>query len=310
MSAIRIATRRSALATAQARLVGAALQRTTGRPYELVGVTTAGDRSSGPIEDLPTTGVFVAAVRQAVAAGQAELAVHSMKDLPTAPWPGLRLAAVPVREDARDALCSRDGRALADLPAGSTVATGSPRRLAQLRHLRPDLRYQPIRGNVDTRLGRVADGTVDAVVLAVAGLNRLGRADAISQALPLTMSLPAPGQGALALETHEELDDEGLLAALAAADDHATRATVAAERSLLAVLEAGCTAPVGAHAVIDGTELCLTAVVADLGGTTVLRMSENGPVSAPEQCGEKLAARMLEAGAAELVGERSYDQRN
>lgn len=301
VSPLRVATRRSALALAQATLIAERLAAATGRPYELVLVTTAGDDTSRAIDSLGTTGVFVTAVRQAVLEGRADLAVHSLKDLPTAPAPGLRIAAVPLREDPRDALC---GGALRSLPPGAVLGTGSPRRMAQLRHLRPDLEVRPIRGNVDSRLRYVSDGRAAAVVLAVAGLRRLGRSDAITEVLPVDRCTPAPGQGALAVECRTDLADQLLAEALADLDHAATRAAVTAERALLAALEAGCSAPVGAYAVIDRHELALTGAVADIAGGKVIRMSTTGPTTAPEQLGELLAARLLTAGAANLMGER------
>lgn len=301
---IRIATRGSALARAQAGLVAEQLERSLGRPVVLVPVAVAGDDTSRSIESLGATGVFVAAVRRAVLDGQAQIAVHSMKDLPTAAEPGLRIAAVPRREDPRDALC---GAALPELEPGARIGTGSPRRAAQLRHLRRDLRVVGIRGNVDTRLGLVERGELDAVVLAVAGLRRLGRSDAVAQVLPVGACTPAPAQGALAVECREDLDDRALLEGLEQLDDPESRATTAAERSLLAALAAGCTAPVGAHAVVTNHNLALTGAVADRNGGTVVRMSNTGSLAAPEQLGAGLAARLLAEGAADLMGDGSHD---
>ncbi len=303
MTPIRIATRRSRLALAQSTLIGEQLASLSARPFELVEVTTTGDVDARPVESIGATGVFVAAVREAVRDGRADIAVHSLKDLPTAPAPGLTLAAVPLRADPRDALCAGAGRTFAQLPAGARVATGSPRRVAQLRALRSDLEYVGIRGNVDTRLRLVAQGSVDAVVLAMAGLVRLASTDAVTQVFPIEQCMPAPAQGALAVEVAADLDDPGLLAALETLDDPSTRAAATAERALLAALEAGCTAPVGAYAVVSGDEIHLTAVVADLSGAAVLAMSEKGAAAAAGRCGEILAHRLLAAGAAERVGE-------
>ena len=300
MTPIRVATRASALARTQSSTIADALAAATGRPVELVTISTEGDRSAAPIDTFGTTGVFVAAVRRAVLDGVADIAVHSMKDLPTAPEPGLRLAAVPPREDPRDALC---GATLAELPPGARVGTGSPRRQAQLLALRPDLEVVPLRGNVDTRLSRVADGHLAAVVLAAAGLHRLGRADAIAQYLDPGSCTPAPAQGALAVECRDDLRDTELLAALADLDDADTRAAVVAERSLLRALEAGCTAPVGALADVSGSEITLQAVAADPRGTAVVRNTDTAPAERAEQMGQALAARLLAAGAAELMGE-------
>lgn len=299
MAAIRIATRRSRLALAQSQQIADRLAALTHRSVELVGVTTTGDDTSQPIAAFGSTGVFVAAVRQAVLEHRADIAVHSMKDLPTAAFDGLRLAAVPAREDARDAVC---GAPLLALPAGASVGTGSPRRAAQLLAVRPDLMFVPLRGNVDTRLQRQADGDVAAVVLAAAGLHRIGRRDAIAQLLPVDVCTPAPAQGALALECRSDLGDTDLAAALSGLDDPDTRVAATAERRLLAALEAGCTAPVGAYARVEGDEITLIAAVAEPCGARVIRMSNTGPVSAPEQLGDTLAARLLAAGAADLMG--------
>lgn len=301
---IRIATRRSTLAWTQAQRVADLLAAATGRPVELVGIATRGDDTSRPIEALGSTGVFVAAVRAAVVDGSADLAVHSMKDLPTAPADGLALAAVPLRADPRDALSASGGRTLDSLPSGATVATGSPRRVAQLHALRRDLDFVPIRGNVETRLARVASGEVDAVVLAVAGLQRIGRGDAITEFFDVARCTPAPAQGALAVECRQDLDDAGLRAALAAIDDEGTRISVTAERRVLSALEAGCTAPVGAYATCTGTQISITAAVAGATGAAIIRMSDTGPASAPEELGERLANALLAAGPTDRVGER------
>jgi hydroxymethylbilane synthase len=230
-----------------------------------------------------------------------DLAVHSYKDLPTAPARGLVIAAVPAREDPRDVLVARDGRKLADLPAGAVVGTGSPRRAAQLRASRHDLAIRPIRGNVDTRIGLVGSGEVDAVVLARAGLARLGRLDEVSQVLDVDEMLPAPAQGALAVECARGTD---LAAQLAELDDPASRAAVEAERAVLAALEAGCSAPVGAYAEATDSEIFLRATVVSTDGAVRVRMSTTGPVADPRGLGRSLAAMMLADGAAALLGER------
>ncbi len=247
---VRIGTRSSALATMQARLVADALTARSGRPVELVPITTQGDVSRESLVQIGGTGVFVSALRDALLAGEVDVAVHSLKDLPTADPAGLALAAVPTREDPRDALVARDGLTLGELPAGSRIGTGSPRRTAQLRALGLDLDVVPVRGNVDTRLRLVADGDLDAVVLARAGLARLGRLDAVTEVIDPIQMLPAPGQGALAVECRSSdgtgSRDADLLDLLSGLDDAATRYAVTAERTLLATLQAGCSAPVGA----------------------------------------------------------------
>ncbi len=301
---LRIGTRGSALALAQSGLVAAALAAGSGCRVELIRIRTEGDVNPGPLATIGGTGVFVTEVRARLAAGDVDVVVHSLKDLPTAPFPGLRLAAVPLREDPADALCARDGLSLAELPIGATVGTGSPRRAAQLLRLRPDLRIQPIRGNVDSRLNRVAAGSIDAVVLAAAGLTRLGRTDAITQRLAPDVMLPAPAQGALAVETRDGTVSPWLPAALTELDHPDTRAAVLAERSLLAALEAGCTAPVGAHATVADGVLTLDGAVVALDGSRQVQGRHGGPVSEAVRIGAELAAQLISDGAADLLGNR------
>jgi len=298
-----LGTRRSALARAQSGSVAAALAEHAGRPVELIEVTTYGDVAPEAISMLGGTGVFVSALRDRLHLRDIDLAVHSLKDLPTAPDPALVVAAVPPREDPRDVLVARDGLPLGDLPAGARVGTGSPRRAALLRAARPDLEVVPIRGNVDTRIGKVSTGEIDAVVLARAGLARLGRLDDVTDVLPPETMLPAPGQGALALECRA--DDPTLRALIGGLDDSATRAAVTAERTLLGELEAGCTAPVGALAEVIGGSLHLRAVVAATDGSRALRMSATGDPASAEETGRRLAAHLLDAGAADLLGDPS-----
>lgn len=297
---LRLATRGSALAWTQSGLVADAL-RAQGHEVELVRITTHGDVSDAPLASLGGAGVFVGAVRAAVVAGDAELAVHSFKDLPTAPADGLVLAAVPVREDVADALCARDGLTLDQLPIGARVGTGSPRRAAQLLARRPDLVVAAIRGNVETRLRR-AGADLDAVVLAAAGLNRLGLGGAITERLSPDAFLPAPAQGALAVECRSDAPAE-LRAALAALDDAPTRLAALAEREVLARLEAGCAAPVAAHATVAAGRLRLTASVVALDGSRQVRAHGEGPVdeAGAIALGAGVAADLLASGAAELA---------
>ena len=335
MSAVRIGTRASRLALTQTGHVADALARLGGFEVELVHVRTEGDRLTGSLAALGGTGVFVTALRDALLDGRCDVAVHSLKDLPTTAAPGLTVAAVPLREDPHDALCARDGLTLRELPAGARVGTGSPRRAAQLLAARPDLEVVDIRGNVDTRLGRVAGsghgpGDLDAVVLARAGLARLGRLEAATETLDPAVMLPAPGQGALAVEVRtSDLDDPAapLAAALAALDHLPTRLAVVAERALLARLEAGCAAPVGALASlgpvgeVDDATVSIEAVVARTDGTAVLRHgvtvgaafgwtggTHPGVLPQPRadedtarSAGESLADLLLEQGAAALA---------
>ncbi len=315
-AALRVGTRRSALALAQSSDVARRLSETLGRPVELVEVVTEGDRSAAAISQLGGTGVFVAALREALVSGTVDVAVHSLKDLPTAADPRLALAAVPQREDPRDALVSPSGQGLGELAPGARIGTGSPRRMAQLHALGLGLDIVPIRGNVDTRIRKAVSGEVDAVVLARAGLARLDRLQDITEVLDPLQMLPAPGQGALAVECRAG-DTELCAAIRAALDDPASRCTVAAERALLAALEAGCTAPVGALADLveadealtdepDGTidvagEIYLRGVAAAPDGSLALRLSITGSAQDPEKLGRQLAADLLEAGAAEIV---------
>jgi len=302
---LRLGTRASALATTQAQLIADLIHTETGTDVELVIVSTAGDRDqTTPLANLGGQGVFVAALREAVVSGEIDFAVHSLKDLPTTPDPRLIIAAIPRREDPRDAVVARDNLALGELPAGSTVGTGSPRRVAQINALGLGLNVVPIRGNVDTRVGKVRSGELDAVVIALAGLKRLGRADEATELLDPLLVLPAPGQGALACECRVDDDETSLL--LARLDDTETRCAVTAERSLLATLEAGCSAPVGALADVamgdDGDELWLRAVVADVSGTPSIRLSASGSPQEAAAVGERLAAELLAEGAAALTG--------
>jgi hydroxymethylbilane synthase len=336
---LRLGTRRSRLARTQSQWVADGLTvalALLGREVEieLVDITTEGDlsaRQNTPVTSSSGgTGIFVSALREALLAGRIDLAVHSLKDLPTAPDDALVTAAMPVREDPRDALVARDGLTISELPAGARIGTGSLRRAAQLRALGLGLDVVGVRGNVDTRLQLVADGVMDGVVVARAGLLRLDRDEATEVFDPLLM-LPAPGQGALAVECRR--DDVPLQLALGLLDDRATRVAVAAERALLAALEAGCSAPVGALAdVVEGDgephafELTLRAVVASLDGAISFRRSGAVPLTGPydppqlapgtpvlagpaaaadvaaaEELGRRVAASMLEEGAAELI---------
>ncbi|WP_265935544.1 hydroxymethylbilane synthase [Actinacidiphila bryophytorum] len=312
---LRLGTRRSKLAMAQSGMVADQVRDLTGRDVRLVEITTYGDVSRESLAQIGGTGVFVSALRDALLAGEIDFAVHSLKDLPTAAPQGLVLAAIPVREDPRDALVARDGLTFEALPPGARVGTGSPRRTAQLnawaRSHGLNVETVPIRGNVDTRIGYVTSGKLDAVVLAAAGLNRIGRIAEATELIAADAVLPAPGQGALAVEC--AASNPELAAQLAGLDDPFTRVAVTAERSLLAALEAGCSAPVGALAdlVADGqtSELRLRGVVGTTDGTSLVQMSITGPVPASDDearaLGRELADEMLAKGAAGLMGERA-----
>jgi len=303
MTALRLGTRASTLAVTQSELIAARLRAECGVEVELVTISTEGDRSSAPLASMGGQGVFVAALREALVRGDVDFAVHSLKDLPTAPDPRLVLAAIPQREDARDVLVARDGLTLGELPQGARIGTGSPRREAQLNALGLGVEIVPIRGNVDTRIGKVVSGDYDGVLLARAGLVRLGRADEATEVIDPLQMLPAPGQGALACECR--VDDDATIRLLERLDDSDTRAAVTAERSLLATLEAGCSAPVGALAEIadgdDGDELWLRAVVGSPSGSPTIRLSATGLPAEAAAVGERLAVEMLAEGADTLV---------
>ncbi|GAA1152186.1 hydroxymethylbilane synthase [Streptomyces hebeiensis] len=314
--ALRLGTRRSPLALAQSRRVAEEVRALTGHPVELVEITTYGDTSRESLARIGGSGVFVTALREALLRGEVDFAVHSLKDLPTTEPEGLTLAAVPVREDVRDVLVARDGLTLEQLPAGARVGTGAPRRMAQLgayaRSRGRAFETVPIRGNVDTRIGYVRRGELDAVVLAAAGLHRIGRTEEVTDFLSVDTVLPAPGQGALAVECAAV--DVDLAAALAGLDDPHSRVAVTAERSLLAALEAGCSAPVGALAdlLADGqvvNEMRLRGVVGTTDGSTLVQLSTTGPVPMSHgdavALGRELASEMLAKGAAGLMGERA-----
>jgi len=313
---LRLGTRRSPMAVAQSGDVVRLITERTGREVEIVGVTTLGDVSKEHLTQIGGTGVFVSALRESLLRGEVDFAVHSLKDLPTGAAPGITLAAIPARDDPRDALVGRDGAKLADLPAGARIGTGSPRRAAQLLTLRSDITCVPIRGNANTRLGKVRDGELDAVVLAYAGLARIGQTELVSEIFEPDAMVPAPGQGALAVECRS--DDPDLAELLGAVDHPATRAAVTAERSLLAALEAGCSAPVGAYAVpvAIADRLVLHGVVlgvlaanprsGELDATASRRtmvVRERGEADAADaaRLGRDLAARMLALGAADLM---------
>jgi hydroxymethylbilane synthase len=301
------------MAIAQSRQVASMITERTGRPVEIVGVTTLGDVSRAQLTQIGGTGVFVSALREALLGGEVDLAVHSLKDLPTGPAAGIALAAVPPRDDPRDALVARDGAKLADLPPGARIGTGSPRRAAQLLGLRAGLRCVPIRGNAGTRLGKVSEGELDAVVLAYAGLARIGHVGAVTQVFEPDEMLPAPGQGALAVECRE--GDAELAALLQAVTDEASVAAVTAERSLLEALEAGCSAPIGAYAAVlpgSGAQLQMRAAVMSPDGSRVLRAHGGAAAAGAWQLGRDLAAELLRSGASDLISgpEEQANSRN
>jgi hydroxymethylbilane synthase len=327
---LRLGSRRSPMAVAQSGDVARLITECTGRRVEIVGVTTLGDVSREQLTQIGGTGIFVSALRESLLRGDVDFAVHSLKDLPTGTAPGIALAAIPARDDPRDALVGRDGAKLADLPPGARIGTGSPRRAAQIATLRSDIVCVPIRGNANTRLAKVRMSEFDAVVLAYAGLARIGHTDLVSEIFEPEAMVPAPGQGALAVECRA--DDTALIELLARVDHPATRAAVTAERSLLSALEAGCSAPVGAYAYspagtgrlhLEGIVLGAPAVTsggdgelspstaasflpgaldsATASGRMVIRERGEADAADAARLGRELAGRMLALGAAGLM---------
>lgn len=297
-----IGSRASPLALAQTRWVENALRAAVPGAEPVIHlVKTRGDRfQSALLASGTTVGLFVRELEEELLAGRIDLAVHSLKDLPTSQPPGLTLAAIPVREDPRDVLVVREGAGLSDLPPGARVGTGSPRRVGQLRAVRRDLRCEPIRGNVDTRIRKLLEGEVEALVLAAAGLKRLAVEGAILHPLPFETMLPAPGQGALAVEIRSEDRDLGDL--LRRHLNHReTRVEVSAERALLKALGGGCQMPVGSLGRVEGEQLILAGVVTAPDGSRVLRDEVRRRVLDPEASGFELGERMLEAGARGLL---------
>ncbi len=287
-----IGTRGSQLALWQARWVQSQIE-----DAGLLIIKTSGDRiTAAALPEVGGKGLFTKEIEEALLDGRADVAVHSLKDLPTEMDPRLVIAAVPSREDVRDALV---GYTVATLPLGARVGTGSPRRAAQLRHIRPDLAVESIRGNVDTRLRKLDEGQYDAIVLAAAGLRRLGLADRIAEYLSPKIMCPAVGQGALGIQCRA--GDSETIRRLMALDDAGTRAEVAAERALLAELGGGCRVPIGGSARIEGGTLRLTAVVASPDGGRLVRAAVEGSVLDPEALGREAARDLLARGAAQIL---------
>jgi hydroxymethylbilane synthase len=294
MSPLRLGTRASALASWQAEWVAAQL-KWRGVAVELVAITTEGDRRSDAIAALGGRGAFTKEIQRSLLDGRIDLAVHSLKDLPTAGLPELCLAAVPERASPHDALVAASGKLLEVLPPQAVVGTGSPRRRAQLLRARPDLRIKDIRGNIDTRLRKLRSGGYDALVLAEAGLQRLGLADQITQTLPLEIMLPAAGQGALGIETRA--DDAATRRIVAALDHPPTHAAVAAERAMLESLGAGCLTPVGAFGQVVGDSLTLIGRALDENGARQWEARQAGTVADALDLGCRVAEALLSQGA-------------
>ncbi len=295
---IRLATRRSPLALWQANWVADQLRRHE-IATELVLLTSQGDTDQAPIDGTRGVGFFTKRIQQALLDDEADIAVHSLKDLPTEPQPEFHLAAIPPRAAVADCLISRDGSDFWQLPAGARIGTGSRRRCSQLLYHRGDLRVSPIRGNVQSRLQKLHAGDFDAIVLAEAGLTRLEMTEHTGQPFPLTMMLPAPGQGALGIETRADAETVRKVAALL--DDPVTRAAVTAERTLLSHLSGGCLAPIAALSTPQGRTLHLKAVVLSADGRTQLAHQASGAIDRAAQLGVEVAERLLHHGAAALI---------
>ena len=299
MQPIRIGTRGSKLAMWQAEWVASAL-RGSGLDAKIVQIATLGDTRSESIGKLSSVGVFTKSIQTALLNGEVDVAVHSLKDLPTDPVDGLRLAAVPKRESNCDVLVCREAASLRDLPPDTKVGTGSTRRRAQVLFARPDVRVLDIRGNVDTRLARLDSGDFDAILLAEAGLRRLGLHERISTVLPATDFLPAVGQGALGIETRSGSDD--IASAMARLDDTESRVSVTAERSLLRALRGGCLAPIGAWGRIESNLLRLDAAVFSPDGARRLHAYTEGNADDAENVGEIVADQLKQARCWRVVG--------
>jgi hydroxymethylbilane synthase len=298
---IRLGTRASALARLQTDLVAARLAALTGAECRTVLITTEGDLDAGtPLPDLGGRGVFTEALERALRAGEIDAAVHSLKDVPVEPSPGLTLAAIGMREDPRDVVVARDPVTLATLAPGARVGTCSTRRSAQLLAARPDLVMAPLRGNVDTRVRKALRGEYHAIVIAAAGLIRLGLVETIREYLPLDVVLPAPGQAALAVQCRAE--DAATRAVLARLDEPRVRAAADAERAFLEGLGGGCAAPIAAHATASGARVRLRGMVASLDGTRVVRVEREATLAEARALGLALALQASEAGAMELIG--------
>jgi hydroxymethylbilane synthase len=300
MKSLRIGSRGSKLALWQANHIRERLERECDVTAEIVVIKTSGDRSqTAPLGEIGGKGVFVKEIEDALLAGNVELAVHSSKDLPTETPAGLCFPAICVRDDVRDALISKSGAKLAELPRGARIGTSSLRRQAQLRHARPDLQFVDMRGNVDTRLAKLDRGDCDAIVLAKAGLDRLAWTSRITDVLSAEISLPAVGQGALAIEAHES--EREIVNLLAKLDDAETRAAVFAERALLREVQGGCQIPLGAWARIENGALVLDACIASLDGAKYIRKRVSGDARDPDSLGVRAGQELLAAGGAEIL---------
>ena len=308
MKALRIGTRGSALALWQARSISQALLATTGVEPEIVIIKTTGDKfQQASFIQMGGKGVFIKELEDALLEERIDLAVHSMKDVPTELPGGLTIAAIGKREDVRDALLCSSAATLASLPQGARVGTSSLRRQSQLLYARPDLRVLELRGNVDTRIEKLKRGDFDAIVLAKAGLDRLGLAGNISQVLPQELSMPAAGQGAIGIEARAA--DAATLLALSVLEHAETRNAVTAERAALAGLGGGCQVPIGAWGRVEGGKLLLDVVVLSPDGTQRMMEKDSGPAEQAEEIGTRVAQKLRGAGAAALLERESRGTR-
>ena len=302
MRHIRIASRASKLALVQSNYIRALLQNLSRDiKISIVEVSTKGDRNKSDfLHKTESIGFFTSEIEKALLNAQADIAVHSLKDLPTAVTPGLTIAAIPERESPADALVASDGIAsIEDLPAGATVGTSSLRRIAQLKHQRGDLKCVPLRGNIETRVDKVHSGQIEAAIVACAGLNRLGLTDKISAILQLQDFIPAPAQGALAVQIRT--DDNELAELLSQLDDRLTRIAVEAERAVLEAMKGGCSIPLGVYAHISGDTITIDAVISDLQGKRYIKRSQAEHLSQAKACAEKLAEELLATGGQQIL---------
>ncbi|MHC4637888.1 MAG: hydroxymethylbilane synthase [Planctomycetota bacterium] len=309
MKLIRIASRASKLALVQSNYILKLLQEINpGISISIAKVTTEGDRDrSDFLYKSESVGYFTSEVEKAILQDRADLAVHSLKDLPTALTPGLQIAAIPKRESVSDALITKyTVKSLNELPPGTVVGTSSLRRISQLKHFRNDLKCVPLRGNVETRVNKVDQGQIDAAVIACAGLNRLGLSDKISVVLPPEQFITAPGQGALAVQTRS--NDTELTELLTQLDDEVTRITVEAERKVLAIMQGGCSIPLGVYAKIVNDSLVMNAMIADIDGINLIKRSKTSPVNQSLDCAQQLAEELLKAGGDKILEQIRNDK--
>jgi hydroxymethylbilane synthase len=309
MKPIKIASRASKLALAQVDIVVKSLEKlSAGLEISIIKISTKGDRDKSDfLYKSESIGFFTSEVENAILDGRADLAVHSLKDLPTVCTRGLVIAAIPKRESVADALIASGHIAsITNLPAGATVGTSSLRRIAQLHRLRSDLKCVPLRGNVETRVSKVVSGKIDAAVVACAGLNRLGLANRISAILDPRQFLTAPAQGALAVQVRA--DDTELIGLVSMLDDEPTRTMVEAERTVLAAMHGGCSIPLGVYSQINGNTITIDAVISDIEGEKYIRLAKTGQVNKAVTCAEELAAELLAAGGKEILDKIRADK--